>query len=180
MDEQRLAWYCVRTLHKREHVASTSLRTITGIEVFYPRLKWPRRTNRKILEGIEPLFPDHLFARFALASMVDRVERTPGVKAVVCTGDQWPIIPEAEMEAWKAEFGPTEILPRPAVRLEPGVDLATAMAVLKGFRVAARYDLPVARRVQVLHEILRRSRTISYHRISNGWPPHSQTIHPHP
>ncbi len=157
MDHHQPAWYCIRTLHKREPLVCGHLRRLSGVEVFFPRLKWPRRSGRRIVEATEPLFPNYLFARFRLSQMRERMENIPGAKGIVCFGHRCPTVPDSDIDDLRAEFGPDQVMLRPDLHLEPGVDLAAVTGVLKGFRVMVRYDLPVARRLQVLIDLLRRS-----------------------
>ena len=92
------AWFCIRTHRKREHIAAAHLRQIPAVEVFNPQLRLLRSTRRGWRWYTESLFPNYLFARFALASMLEKVGCTPAVKFVLRFGDRVPEIPDAEIE----------------------------------------------------------------------------------
>ncbi|PYK58931.1 MAG: hypothetical protein DME21_14615 [Verrucomicrobia bacterium] len=89
------AWRCIRTHPKREHIAAAHLRQIRGVEVFNPQLRLLRSTRRGRRWSTESLFPNYLFARFALKSMLEKVRYTPAVKIVLRFGDRVPEIPDA-------------------------------------------------------------------------------------
>ena len=84
------AWRCIRTHMKREHIAAAHLRQIRGVEVFNPQLRLLRLTRRGRRWSTESLFPNYLFARFALKSMLEKVRYTPAVKVVLRFGDRVP------------------------------------------------------------------------------------------
>src|SRR6266480_8055386 len=92
------AWRCIRTHTKREHIAAAHLRQIRGVEVFNPQLRLLRSTRRGRRWSTESLFPNYLFARFALKSMLEKVRYTPAVKVVLRFGDRVPEIPDAVIE----------------------------------------------------------------------------------
>lgn len=182
MNARSAAWYCVSTARRQELVAWTHLSQLRGLSVFLPRLRSRRPVGvRTVRLGVEPLFPQHLFARFQLETALERVGRIQGVKSVVRFGDHWPTIPDALMQELIVEFGPSQIIDRPIPRLEPGANLDTWAGPLKGFRAVTHYDIPAAQRVQILLEILRRdaarpalrppldSAERSWKEVSSGW-----------
>src|SRR5436190_1350660 len=89
------AWYCLRSQRKREHFAAAHLQQIPGVEVFNPQLRLVRSTRRGRVWSTESLFPNYLFARFALEKLLERVRYTPSVKGVVQFGEQVPPIPDS-------------------------------------------------------------------------------------
>src|SRR5256885_14441326 len=91
-------WLCIRTHLKHEHIATAHLRQIRGVEVFNPQLRLLRSTRRGRRWSTESLFPNYLFARFALKSMLEKVRYTPAVKVVLRFGDRVPEIPDAVIE----------------------------------------------------------------------------------
>src|SRR5215471_15642442 len=88
------AWFCIRTHLKHEHIAAAHLRLISGVEVFNPRLRLLRSTRRGRVWMIESLFPNYLFARFALESKLEKVRYTPSVTNVLRFGATVPSIPD--------------------------------------------------------------------------------------
>ena len=61
-----LAWYCVQTRPKSEHIARASLLQFGDVEVYCPRLRYHKTTRRGKVWFTEALFPCYLFARFDL------------------------------------------------------------------------------------------------------------------
>jgi len=71
------------TLEARAHCRSP-LAADSGVEAFNPQLRLLRSTRRGRIWSTESLFPNYVFARFALESLLERVTYTPAVK--VCSG----------------------------------------------------------------------------------------------
>src|SRR5437867_9351297 len=86
------AWYCLRSQRKREHFAAAHLQQIPGVEVFNPQLRLVRSTRRGRVWSTESLFPNYLFARFALEKLLEKVRYTPSVKSVLQFGERVPAI----------------------------------------------------------------------------------------
>src|SRR5437867_11739079 len=98
MHSREPAWYCIRSHPKHEHIAAANLKKLPAVEVFFPQLRFIRATRRGWMRTIEPLFPTYLFARFALASSLDKVRYTHSVTAVVQFADEIPAIPDSIIE----------------------------------------------------------------------------------
>jgi transcriptional antiterminator RfaH len=81
----RAAWFCVRAQPRREMLAAQMLPYLDGVEVFFPRVTYTRRTRRGPRRMREALFPGYLFARFA-PELVKQVGFTMGVACVVRRG----------------------------------------------------------------------------------------------
>jgi transcriptional antiterminator RfaH len=156
MNQSEPAWYCIRTLHKHEHIAYSNLRQIEELEAFYPRLRSNRRFRGKMISAIEPLFPCYIFARFVLPNALDRVRFTFGVKNVINFSSIWPTIPDAEIEELRSEFGSDEVLDRPLPELAPGTEVDIIQGPLNGFRAVVSYYMPAAQRVKLLVDLLSR------------------------
>ena len=58
------SWFCLRAQPKREHIAAACLRQISEVEVFSPRVRFRKHTNRGPVWFVESMFPGYLFARF--------------------------------------------------------------------------------------------------------------------
>lgn len=157
MNHQDPQWFCVRTVHKHEHLASASLRQVAGVEVFYPRLRSVPRTGKRSNPPVEPLFPCYLFARFPLVPLLERVRNAAGVRYVVGFANVCSAIPEADMDELRRGFGANETMERPTPRLQPGTEVDVISGPFKGFRAVVHFDLPSAQRVQVLLDLVRRA-----------------------
>src|SRR5262249_43854978 len=87
----RVAWYCLRSQPKHEHIAAAHLR-ILGVNVFCPRIRFKRKTRLGIVWVTEAMFPGYLFARFELAEMHRKVTYAHGVSGIVRFADRYPAI----------------------------------------------------------------------------------------
>ncbi len=154
MNESGPAWYCIRTLHKHEHIADANLRQLEGVTSFYPRLRASQRLRGKDVTVIEPLFPCYLFARFKLSEQLNRVRYTYGVKRVVSFTNDWPTIPDEEIEQLRAAFGKDSILERPLPDLPAGTEVEIMQGPLRGFKALVTYYMPAAQRVRILVDLL--------------------------
>jgi transcriptional antiterminator RfaH len=104
-----MAWYCVRSQPKHEHVAAANLRRNRGFEVLNPRIRFKRPTCRGLIWVIEPVFPTYLFARFDWSSSLNTVIHTHGVSGVVHFGSHWPILPDQVIQELQELVGPEEV-----------------------------------------------------------------------
>jgi len=100
-----LAWFCLRSQPKHEHIAARHLRLMEGVEVFNPRIRFARATRTGPLWVTEALFPNYLFARFDWKTSLTRVHYSPGVSGVVHFGSRWPTVPERSIEEIRAMLG---------------------------------------------------------------------------
>lgn len=152
------AWYCVRTHHKREHIAAAHLRKLAGVDVFDPQLRLLRCTRRGRFCNTEPLFPNYLFARFDLGLMLEKVGCTPAVKFVLRFGGRLPEIPEtviADLKQQLAEVSSQVLTDAPVEGDE--VEIATGAFV--GTKAQVTHVLPAKQRVRVLLDVMGRSVT---------------------
>jgi len=150
-----LAWFCIRTQPKHEHIAAAHLKNEAGIEVYLPRIRFKRSTRQGPVWFTEALFPNYLFARFDLASCVRRVHHTRGVRGIVHFGDQWPAVPANAIEELRATVGsehihviPEELRPGDAVRISGGV--------FHGLMAVVTRAMPGRERVALLLDFLGR------------------------
>jgi transcriptional antiterminator RfaH len=92
--EEGNAWYVVRTHPKQEERAESNL-LAWKLETFLPRLKERRGNSGASPCIIKPLFPQYMFARFDLGSMLHKVRFTRGVHSIVTFGSgPTPVAPE--------------------------------------------------------------------------------------
>src|SRR5436190_3123186 len=150
------AWFCIRTHLKREHIAEAHLRKIPGVDVFNPRLRLLRstRTGRKWFT--ESLFPNYLFARFVLESMLEQVRYTPSVKIVIQFGDRVPEIPESVIEDLRQgvdERSAAVLTDAPV----PGEEIEIATGAFVGTKALVTHVLPGNQRVRILLDVMGRA-----------------------
>jgi len=152
------AWYCVRTQTKREHIAATHLRELEGVEVFCPRLKYRKATRRGKIWWVEPLFPGYVMAKFKLSEMERGVTFCQGVRGLVRFGAGIPPVPDAFVEALRADLHSREdaekdlITIHPAI--EPGDEVEVAHGPLQGLKGKIIEIAPAVERVKILLEFL--------------------------
>lgn len=154
-----VAWFCLRSQPKHEHIAAGHLRKMEGVEVFNPRIRFPRATRSGKVIVTESLFPNYLFARFDWETSLNRVHYAPGVTGVVHFGDKWPTVPEQAIEEIRAVIGaegvhiiPDEFAPGDAVRLSGGV--------FHGLNAIVTQVMPGRDRVMVLMDFLGRQSAV--------------------
>jgi transcriptional antiterminator RfaH len=94
------AWYCLRVVARREHVAALHLRQRTGAGVFAPRIRVERGSRAAVTEA---LFPGYLFARFRYALESRHVASTPGVLGILRFGGPPPAIADGVIARLDAE-----------------------------------------------------------------------------
>lgn len=104
-----IAWYCLRSQPKHEHVAAANLRRLYGFSVLNPRIRFKKVTRRGMVWVTEPVFPSYLFARFDRSQSMNAVMHAPGVAGVVHFGAYWPTIPQGMMEELYALVGDEEV-----------------------------------------------------------------------
>lgn len=150
-----LAWYCVRSKVKQEHVAAGSLRQVSEVDVFAPRLRFRRPTRRGPVWFVEALFPGYLFARFDWAQQIKAVRYARGVMGVVHFGPKPAVVPEAVVEKLRREMGEQEL--RVIAReVAVGDEVQVTAGPLAGLLVVVQQLLPARERVKVLLEFLGR------------------------
>jgi len=150
-----LAWYCVRTKPKHEHIAAANLRKNLGLEVFSPCLKMERNTRKGIRRVTEPLFPCYLFVRCALEKSFDSIQHANGVAALVHFGGRVPQIANPIIGELQSLFpGDEPLLVEDCI--SPGEEIAVGEGPFSGMKAVVLRVLPARQRVQVLLEILGR------------------------
>src|SRR5947207_12516278 len=89
-----VAWYCVRTKPKHEHIAATNVLRHGELEVFCPRLRVEHMTRRGKVRQMEPLFPCYVFVRCVIEEKLDDLRYTNGVGSVVNFGGRIASVPD--------------------------------------------------------------------------------------
>src|SRR6266850_8126322 len=153
--DSNLAWFCVRSQPKHEHIAAANLRTHENTEVFNPRIRFKRPTRRGPIWVTESLFPNYLFARFDWKVSLRLVHHIAGVAGIVHFGSQWPTIPEEAIEDLRAAIGKDEVRVIGAA-LDAGDEVHVAGGVFHGLEGIVTRVMPAQDRVAVLLEFLGR------------------------
>ena len=147
------AWFCVRTQLKHEHIAAAHLRIMAGVEVFNPQLRLvrPSRVGRRW--GVESLFPNYIFVRFDLRTLLDKIIYTPGVKMVLRFGGRVPEIPEDVITGLRREIVELEsevVTDAP----QEGEEVEIIGGAFAGMKGSVTHVLPGKLRAQLLLEVM--------------------------
>ncbi len=98
-------WYCVRTKPKCEHLAARHLQGFVRLsEVFCPRIRFEKSTQRGKVWFVEALFPGYIFAKFDLANDLRAVNATSSVTGVLRFADYYPTIDDSYIGELQSEF----------------------------------------------------------------------------
>ena len=150
-----VAWYCVRTKPKHDHIAAANLRRNLGLEVFNPSLRFERATRKGVRRVTEPLFPCYIFVRCALDKSFDLIQSANGVAALVHFGRRVPPIADSIIEELQTLFPTTEPLPVED-QLAPGEEVDIGEGPFSGMKAVVLRVLPARQRVQILLDVLGR------------------------
>jgi transcriptional antiterminator RfaH len=161
-DHYEPAWYCVRSQPKHEHIAAANLRRGANIDVFSPRLRIRRALPHGPIWVSEALFPGYFFAFFNLATGLDQVRYTSGVKHVVHFGGRCPAIAREVIEELRARAGENEVVEH-ITEFLPGDELEIVQGPFHGLTVVVQRHMPAAQRVRVLLDLLGRPTAVELH-----------------
>lgn len=147
-------WYCVRTQPKREAVAAQQLPTLEGVRVFFPRVRYFRKTKEGPKISTEALFPGYIFASFDFWNAGKQVGYTRGVARIVRRSNLDPIIvPEAVMQGLFA-LAPDGIVRVGTPEFKVGDSVRVIAGVFVGLETEVVKVIPGTKRVAVLMNLL--------------------------
>ncbi len=164
---QECAWYCLRTQTRREHIAAAAVRSkmMEGVEVFCPRVRYKKPTQRGKIWWIEPLFPGYLLAYFDQALHLCDLLHINGVSGVVQFGSNLPEVSSNFVEKLREEFleEGTEIEPVLTIekRLGIGDEVELVEGAFQGLRGEILEVRPAQERALVLLEWMGEERPVS-------------------
>lgn len=159
------AWYCARTKQKREFIAAGNLRKNLGMEVFLPRLRIERATQRGAVRVIEPLFPGYIFVRCVLEEEINEIKYTNGISTLVHFGLEIPRVADSIIEELQRCFEAEEPM-TVENHLLPGEEVEVAEGAFAGMSAYVLRSLPARQRIQVLLDILGQSTPVEVNRNS--------------
>lgn len=154
-----VAWFCLRSQSKHEHIAAAHVRQIKDAQVFLPRVRFKRATRQGSAWVTEALFPGYLFARFNWQTSLRQVKHASGVQDIVHFGDHWPVIPDQTIEDLRQSIGTSELHTIPQ-EFSPGDAVRIADGTLRGLQAVVSRVMPGRERVAVLMDLLGRQTTI--------------------
>lgn len=147
-------WYCLRTRTKQEHIAAGSLRSLDGVEVYGPRIRYRKPTRRGTVWFVEALFPGYLFARFE-PERLKAVRYAGGVIGIVAFGGRYATVPDEIVARLRTELadGETKVFTEPFVA---GDTAEVVSGPFRGLEAVIVRVLPARERVRVLMSFLGR------------------------
>jgi len=148
------AWYCVRSQIKHEHIAAGHLRQLPGLEVFCPRVRFQRATRRGKVWFTEAMFPNYLFAHFALRNL-RIIQAAHGVAGVVHFGNHFAPVPDEVISDLREHLDETDLKVFPEA-VQPGDEVVIADGTFMGITAVVQRLMPAKDRVRVLLEFLGR------------------------
>ena len=150
-----LAWYCLRSQPKHEHIAAAHLRKLEGVAVFCPQIRLKKMTRHCLVWVTEAMFPGYLFAHFDLTEMHRRVRYARGVAGIVRFGDLYPTIDDAVLAQLRDRVGGADVKEL-SYKLSEGDKVRIAEGAFAGLEVLVTRALPAKERVKVLIDFLGR------------------------
>ena len=159
MQDSKLAWFCLRSQLKHEHIAAAHLRQRDHIEVFVPQIRFKRKTRYGLVWVTEALFPNYLFARFDWGKSLRQIYHSPGVSEVVHFGSNWPVVPDDAIANLRTALGDNEIQ---VVHAEfvPGDEVEIIGGAFNGLQAVVTRIMPAPKRVAVLLDFLGRQTVV--------------------
>ena len=152
MKDWSYGWYCIRAKPRMEMVASSTLLTLDGMEVFLPRTQ---RAKKKIVQPIKPLFPGYFFARFDPVVHIRNVHYARGVAYVIRRKEVPVHVPPQVMIELRL-ISPDGILEIPDQPHKIGDKIKVISGLFKGDEGTVTKLVPARERIKVLFEILGR------------------------
>lgn len=146
-----IGWVCVKTQPKREAVAAAQLSQLCGVEVFAPRIRFRRKTQRGRVWFEESLFPGYIFSRFT-PGMQRAVSSAVGVRGLVRFAGECAIVPDVLIASLQDEARGTIVVEEPA--LQEGAEAVVAEGSMRGLRVLVTQVLSGGERVKVLLDLM--------------------------
>jgi transcriptional antiterminator RfaH len=158
IDPPSLAWFCVRSQPKHEHIAASRLRE-EGLEVYLPRLRFKKNSARGPVWVTEALFPNYLFARFDFRESLRLVRHAAGVSTVVHFGSHVPAVPDEVLRELRAHIGAEELHVLPDT-FAPNDRVQISGGALHGLEAVVTQVMPAKERVRVLLHFLGQQTTV--------------------
>jgi transcriptional antiterminator RfaH len=149
-------WFCLRAQPKREHIAAACLRQISGVEVFCPRIRYRKRTNRGSVWFVESMFPGYLFARFNYAALNRRISQGPGVTGFLQFGERLALLPDELISEIRTLTNQNEVLEIDQA-LKPGAHVQITQGPFQGLEALVTRLITAGERVEILMKWMGRS-----------------------
>jgi len=157
-----MQWYVVRTKPRQERMADFHLRQLS-VETFLPLLKLETEGRRQEKNGVMPLFPRYLFARFELTENYRAVSFSRGVSNIVEFGLKPAEVSEGLIDSIKSRMVDGYITPT-CERFHHGQIVQITGGPLVGLEAVFVKELKEQHRVMLLLRALGLSATLTMDR----------------
>jgi transcriptional antiterminator RfaH len=150
------AWYCLKALPKKEHLAAVMLEKEAGLPALAPRIRYVKKTRTGKKAFVEALFPGYVFVHTALSETYRRVMATHGVRGVVRYGENVPSIPVSFIEEIRRRLPTDEkqLIEAPQPALKVGQNVTVTEGPFNNWEGLITGLIPAKGRVRVLLEFL--------------------------
>jgi transcriptional antiterminator RfaH len=155
-DQPVASWFCLRAKPKREHIAAASLRQISEVEAFCPRLRFRKHTTRGPVWFTEPMFPGYVFARFDYGASHRQIRQRPAISGFLEFGGRLALLPDSLVRELKTHVGSDEVV-EVNQGLEPGQSVQVIEGPLQGVEALVSRLISSRDRVEILIEWMGRS-----------------------
>lgn len=169
---EKSLWHVVQTHAKSEHIAAAALSRGGEIEVYCPRLKFQRLTQRGKVWFTEALFPGYFFARFSVARHFRAVSYATAVRRILQFGDRYACIPASSIDQIREQMGDADIRTI-ETRADVGDEVEITTGPFLGMTATVTGLLEGKQRVRVLIEFLGRASEaeLSIYGVQSGRAP---------
>lgn len=165
METESPAWYCARTKPKHEHIAAANVRKNLNLEVFNPRLRVKRATQRGVVRLTEPLFPCYIFIRCVIEEKMNEIQHANGVSSLVRFGQKIPRVDDMIITELQSYFATEETMTIED-RLSPADEVVVTDGAFTGMHAKVLRVMPATRRVQILLDVLGGPTPVEVDRVS--------------
>ena len=165
MHKETPAWYCARTKPKHEHIAAANVRKNLKLNVFNPRLRVQRVTQRGVARLVEPLFPCYIFIHCVIEERLNEVQHANGVSSLVRFGHKIPKVEDSIIEELQHYFAAEEPMTIEDC-LAPADEVIVADGAFAGMQAIVLRVMPATQRVQILLDVLGGPTSVEVNRAS--------------
>lgn len=138
-----ISWYAIRTKPCQEERAAENLEYY-GIEILAPRLATKKGESRW-----KPFFPGYIFARFDIASKLQKVSFTRGVAHVVSFGGTPAVIQDEIIVSIRQRSDARGVIHPPSA-LKYGDVLVIHTGPFRSFSGMFEEEMPASERIRIL------------------------------
>jgi transcriptional antiterminator RfaH len=143
----------VRSLPKKERLASEVLRARHGLEVFCPQIRFRRKTVRGPIWFQEAMFPGYFFAKMDFVRDFRLVSASTGVMNLPAFNGRPVVVPDSVIDSIREELS-EEAVADAELPLKVGEETTILSGALQGLQVKVVRLMPARQRVAVLMELL--------------------------